>query len=435
VRWYPPGAERQRAGDHINFFSPSHRRGVSSVRLRDYNFEMPKVFANTKEQDSARTKSNAVFNHYPGRYTTEGDGDKMAQLVLEAQNAGNQTAVAAGTACGLRVGGRFSLENPRDVGHDGTELAIVETSHDISLDSYRSSSGGGSEHVATVSLKAIPVSVPFRLPLSTPKPTILGPQTAVVTSGGGEIDVDEHGRILVRFHWDYAKRYDNGRASCRIRVAQSFAGGGWGAVFLPRAGQEVIVEFLNGDPDHPIVTGAVYNGEKKPPYDLPANKTRTVIKTDSSEGGGGTNELRLEDKKGREEVYLQAEKDMNTLVKNDETLTVGNNRTKTIQRGNETIKIEKGNRDTELGMGNDTLTLKMGNQETKISLGKSSTEALQSIELKVGANSIKVDQSGVTIKGLMVKIEGTAMLDVKAPVAMVKGDGMLKLNGGITMIN
>ena len=233
-----------------------------------------------------------------------------------------------------------------------------------------------------------------------------------------------------------------------------------GAIHIPRIGQEVILAFENGDPDQPVIIGCVYNANCMPPYALPANKTQSGIKTRSSLGGAADdcNELRMEDKKGSEEVFFQAQKDFNRVVKNNDTLKVGSSkaddgsqtteiwkdRTETIKTGNDTLTVEQGNRaitiktgdqNLTLEQGNRAITIKMGNDTTQISMGKSSTEAMQSIELTVGSNSIKIDQTGVTIKGIMVSIQGQATLEAKSPMTTVNGDGMLTLKGGITMIN
>ena len=241
----------------------------------------------------------------------------------------------------------------------------------------------------------------------------------------------------------------------------------WGTIHIPRVGHEVILEFINGDPDQPMIVGSLYNAQNMPPYELPANKTQCGIKTrsmDSSGGQGGSdefNELRFEDKQGEEHIYFHAQKDFARMVENDDALQVGhdqiisiqNDRTEFVQEGNETVTIKKGNRemyvdqgndkhqvkmgnrDAIIDMGNDSINVKMGNHIRKIDLGKSETEALQSIELKVGQSSVKVDQMGVTIKGMMIKIEGTAMFQSKAPMCQHNADAIMIIKGGITMIN
>jgi type VI secretion system secreted protein VgrG len=304
-----------------------------------------------------------------------------------------------------------------------------------------------------------------------------GSQTAVVVGPSGEeIYTDKYGRVKVQFHWDREGKKD-ANSSCWVRVSSAWAGKSWGAIAIPRIGQEVIVDFLEGNPDRPLITGRVYNNEQMPPYSLPDNQTQSGLKSRSSKSGSTDtfNELRFEDKKGSEEVYFHAEKDLKTVVENNEVLEVGlvkkdpgkqtvtvhgdqtitvndGNQATTIKKGDQTVDvtlgkqtitvkgnqattIKQGNRTVELSMGNDTLTIKMGNQTTKLNLGKSATEAMQSIELKVGQNSIKVDQMGVTIKGMMVKIEGQIQTEVKGLITKVDGTAMLMAKGGITMIN
>ncbi len=318
---------------------------------------------------------------------------------------------------------------------------------------------------------AMPYAVPFRPRRITPVPTVHGTQTAtVVGPSGEEIYTDKYGRIRVQFHWDREGSNDV-NSSCWVRVATPWAGKQWGMVHIPRIGQEVVVDFLEGDPDRPIVIGSVYNAEQMPPYALPDNRTQSGIKSRSSKGGGADNfnEIRLEDKKGQEQVFVHAEKDMLTEVENDETRTVGHDRTTTIKRhetkevteGNETTTIKKGDRTLEvtqgkqthtingdmtihvkqgnhtttIDMGNKSTTVKMGDMTTKINLGKSEEEALQSIELKVGQSSVKLDQTGVTIKGMMIKIEGQIQTQVKGMMTQINGDAMLIAKGGLTMIN
>src|SRR5262245_5277828 len=248
---------------------------------------------------------------------------------------------------------------------------------------------------------------------------------------------------------------------CRSRSAR-------GGVWIPRVGHEVLLIFAMGDPDRPIVLGSVYNAENMPPYTLPDNRTQSGIKSRSTPEGTADNfnELRLEDKKGSEEIYFHAEKDFNRVVENNDTLKVGSSkaddgsqtieiwkdRTETVKTGNEKVTIEQGNRDVivkmgndshkvqmgnrdvQIDMGNDTLTIKMGNQTTKLNLGKSETEAMQSIELKVGQSSLKVDQMGVTIKGMMINVEGQIQTQVKGLMTQISASAILQAKGALTMI-
>jgi type VI secretion system secreted protein VgrG len=285
--------------------------------------------------------------------------------------------------------------------------------------------------------------------------------------------------VKVQFHWDREGKKDE-KSSCWVRVSSTWAGKGWGAFQLPRMGQEVVVSFLDGDPDRPLVTGSVYNAEHATPFTFPAEQTRSGLRTHSSKKGDtkSFNELRFEDLKDKEEIFLHAERDLVIEVENDEKGTVDGartlvikgkqkdgtpkvsdsltlekgsqkitveegDRTLSVKKGDLSVEVAKGDHSVDLGKGSQALTifkdqkvtLKTGSQTTDVKAGKVTIKAAQSIELKVGPNSIKVDMSGVTIKGATVKVKGSGMAEIKAPMTTVKGDGMLTLKGGMTMIN
>jgi type VI secretion system secreted protein VgrG len=322
-----------------------------------------------------------------------------------------------------------------------------------------SQEGAGFQYQNTFT--CIPFALPFRPPRTTPKPFVQGTQTAVVVGPSGEeIFTDKYGRVKVQFHWDRQGKND-ANSSCWLRVSTFWASKQWGTIHIPRIGMEVLVSFLEGDPDQPIVVGCVYNADMMPPFKLPDKKTQSGIRTRSTLKGGpdNCNELHFEDLKGSEDIFFHAEKDFHREVENDDDLKVGhdqtiavkNNRTETVKEGNEKVTIEKGtrtltvqgddtheikqgNRQVTIDMGNDTLAIKMGNQTTKLDLGASSTEAMQSITLKVGQNSITIDQMGVTIKGMMISVEGQIQTAVKGLMTQINGSAMLQLQGGITMI-
>ena len=229
------------------------------------------------------------------------------------------------------------------------------------------------------------------------------------------------------------------------RVSQIWAGNNWGAIFLPRIGQEVWVDFEEGDPDHPVIVGSVYNAQQMPPGPLPDKQNISGFRSHSTKGGGDhdANVLTFDDTMGSEVFYMRAQKDMAVRVENnddlhvynDQTITIHNNRTEVVEQGNETITIQQGNRAVTISQGNDSLEISMGNQSIKLDMGASTTEAMQSITLKVGQSSVVLDQMGVTIKGMQIQIEGQIQTQVKAPMTQVNGDAMLVLKGGITMIN
>lgn len=434
--------------DGVTVLFRQEQAHTGKVSLTDYFFEKPKVNLAVSQ---AGKEPEEIYD-YPGRYTEIKEGDRYARVQLEERECQQYVVDGAGRCRAFRPGFLFELK-----GHYRTdtnqEYFITSVQHQIVDTSYRSSDGLA--HDYNNRFTAIPKKVPFRPARLARKPVVQGPQTAVVVGKSGEeIWVDKYGRVKVQFFWD-RKGKKNETSSCWVRVSQAWAGRNWGWVTLPRIGQEVIVDFLEGDPDCPIITGRVYNDDQMPPYALVANQTQSGIKTRSSKGGGTAdfNEIRFEDKKGQEMFTIHAQKDMDTTVENDDTQLVQRNRTitvdgthtetikgnttititegnhtRTINKGNKTTTIKMGNETTTLDMGNQSTQLKMGNKSTKLDLGKAVTEAMQSIELKVGASSIKVDQTGVTIKGMMITIEGSTM-------TQVKGNAVLILKGGVTLIN
>jgi type VI secretion system secreted protein VgrG len=265
--------------------------------------------------------------------------------------------------------------------------------------------------------------------------------------------------VKVRFFWDHRSEATDA-LDVWARVIMPWAGNGWGAQFIPRVGTEVAVAFVDGDPDRPIVVGGLYNSNMSPIYSS-SDKTKSGFRTRSSLKGGTSDfsEYTFDDKKGSELVYEQAQKDLKTYVKNDQTLTIDNCRMVTVKKdetvdiqnnqtitvkqdhsltvsqGNRTIEVQQGNNSLTIDMGNHTTDVKMGNVSLKADLGQISNEAMQSIEMKVGENSITIDQTGVTIKGLMVTVQGQVQTQIQGTMTQVNGDAMLQLQGGITMIN
>ena len=271
------------------------------------------------------------------------------------------------------------------------------------------------------SFTCIPYKIPFLPERGTPKPVVRGPHTAVVVGPPGEeIFPDKFGRVKVQFFWDRQGKMDE-NSSCWTRVSHPWAGKNWGFVAIPRIGHEVVVEFLEGDPDRPIIVGSVYNADNMPPYALPDNKTQTGVKTRSSKGGGSANfnEIRFEDKKGSEELYFHAERNLTGEVEKDETRTVGENRTTTIHKddtetvetGNHTLTVSQGNREATVSMGNDKLTVSMGGVTHEVPVGTHKVDAMMvetdgqtMITLKCGASSIEMTPASITIKSPMVMI-------------------------------
>jgi len=373
--------------------------------INDYNFKEPKknLIVSSKTKNQFSKVQDFEHYEYPSMYDTA-NGESLVKIRMDAEEAAINTIEATSDCSSFYAGGKFKLTK-HAAKSEKDDYIITGIHHRAFDNSYFSGSEGQSEYGNN--FVCIPADVHFR-PLRTQnKPVMNGPQSAIVTGPSGEeIYVDNHGRIKVQFFWD-RKGEKNESSSCYLRVMQSWSGDQWGSSFIPRIGQEVIVNFLNGDPDRPIVTGTVYNGDNKIPY---SSKTQSGIKTQSTKGAGkqNFNELRFEDLKGSEEIFIQAEKDFNRLVKNDEGSIIKNNHSRTVEEGNESITVSKGSR---------SLSVK----------DKISTEASdivitgkKSIELKVGGSSLKMTSSGVEIKATKVDVNGSAMVVVK---------------GGITKIN
>jgi len=343
IPWHEPGEDQQADRDYLEDWSMT--RGVRSgaVSLSDYNFETPNLdLRAVSRSDKSHTNAHFARYEYPGDYKTADQGQDVSVIRRQERQADHEIYAGSGNARGLVPGFVFTLEGARRQDQN-QEYLILAVSHRIHQGGY--DSGGvntGDQFNYGCSVEAMPSSFPFRPPRTTPRPRMHGPQTAVVVGDSGkEIWTDEYGRIKVQFHWDCDGNNDQ-NSSCWVRVSQAWAGKQWGAQFIPRIGHEVIVDFLEGDPDRPIVTGCVYNANNMPPYALPANQTQSGIKTRSSESGNQNNfnELRFEDKKGAEQVYLHAEKDMQTEIENNDVINVGNDRTETV-KGNETVTIDK----------------------------------------------------------------------------------------------
>jgi type VI secretion system secreted protein VgrG len=297
------------------------------------------------------------------------------------------------------------------------------------LGGYRPGQAGGTDFSYQNQFRALPYGKYHRPARTTPRPVVQGPQTAVVVGPAGEeIHTDKYGRVKVQFHWDREGKRDD-KSSCWLRVSQNWAGKNWGAFFLPRIGQEVIVDFLEGDPDRPIVTGRVYHAESMPPLTLPAEKTRSTIKTRSTKGGSAANfnEIRFEDEKGKEELYIHAEKDKKGITENNETLEVGKDRSRKVGQ-NEKVEVGKdrevkitGDQKFSIGgsstldIGGDYKITVTGDEQHKAS--SIVLEAQKDIELKVGASTIKLEASGqITIQGIKVSLEGAATVDVQGAI-------------------
>jgi type VI secretion system secreted protein VgrG len=359
VPFYPRDDQSRRERDHLYDW-----QSVLDVRpgrfiQTSFDFEKPKAELETRRlAPLPHAQSDGEIYCYPACYTVVDDGNHLAQIRLEESQAAHKRMRGAGTVAGLGCGQTFSLTNyPRK--DQNAKYQVLAVEHEIWSDAYRTGSSGGEEEPYLCTIAVQPSAVPFRPPLATPKPVMAGPESAIVTGPAGEeIWTDKYGRVKVQFPWDRLGKNDE-NSSCWVRVSQAWAGGGFGGIHIPRIGQEVLIEFLQGDVDRPIITGRVYDGTNMPPYELPANATQSGIKSDSSKGGGGSNELRFEDKKGQEQVYLHAQKNEDIVVENDKTEKVGHD--ETIQIAND--RTEQVGKNETLSVGVDR-TRNVGSNET-----------------------------------------------------------------------
>ncbi|MEX2570228.1 MAG: type VI secretion system tip protein TssI/VgrG [Gemmatimonadota bacterium] len=388
---------------------------TGSSTVLDYNFETPTNKLKSTVAGTATTgKFEAVEN--PGGFGKKDAGDRIAKLRAEAHELPATELSGYGFARAFTAGHKFKLaKHPRADFNQGYILRRVH--HTATQDGYQNS------------FEAFPQSVPYRPARRTPPPRVYGPQTAVVVGASGEkIYTDKYGRIKVQFHWDRRGKADD-KSSCWIRVAQGWAGKSFGSFFLPRVGQEVLVTFLDGDVDRPIVSGSVYNAQQVVPYELPANQTRSLIKTQTE--GSVHNELRFEDKKDVEEVWVQAAKDFKADVVNDRTWTVGhdsvekvkNDRTATIEEGNEKLVVTKGNRTVEIAEGDETLTVKKGKRTVDVQKGDEihKVEGKRTVTI-TGAeerSAAKVDWS--TEGNYTLKISGDVVIDATGSITLKAG--------------
>lgn len=396
----------------------------------DFDFTKPATNLETKLEHGASYAGGGfeIFD-YPGEYTVTADGEKYAKVRMEEMQAEHEIAHGQSDSRGITVGSKFRLSGyPRD--SYNVEWTTTSTTIHAEADSYQGAGGqGGGTSVYSCQFRVIPSTVPFRAARVTPKPLISGPQTAIVCGKSGEeIWTDKYGRVKVLFHWDRHGKNDE-TASCWVRVAQVWAGKKWGGMHIPRIGQEVIVEFLEGDPDRPIITGRVYNGVEMPPYALPDNATMSGVKSNSSKGGGGFNEFRFEDKKGEEQIFTHAEKDMHTRVKNDRLEIVLNNSHSIIKK-DAYAKIEQDQhemikRDRVEDIGRDHSLTIARDQMIRVNKTLSLTVA-EDVAEKFDKNHSEITKEKIFYQGDEVVIEGktNVTIHVGSSYIAINADGI-----------
>jgi len=421
VPYMAASAESAASVDHITEWEVAHELQTGQVVLNDYDFETPRADLKTTSSVS-RSHAHAKLEayDYPGEYVgarsargegTSGDdashdrGQHFARVEVEALHADYEVIEGEGNVRGLAVGGTFKLTGFNREDQLNRDYLVTSTDFEVQVNGVEGLETNGGDTVFRMEFTAIPAKTPFRSEQITEVPDI-GTQTAtVVGKSGEEIWTDVHGRVKVQFHWDRRAAHDE-TSSCWVRVASPWAGKGWGAVHIPRIGQEVVVEFLEGNPDRPIIIGSVYNGQNPVPYKLPANQTQSGIKSRSTKTGTPEhfNEIRFEDKKDAEELVIHAQKDQHISVENDETHDVGHDRTKTI--GNDETTHVKANR-TETVDKDESITISGSRTESvkkdeSISIAGGRTETVdkdETITIKGGRTESVTKDEGVTITG------------------------------------
>ncbi|MBG6513757.1 type VI secretion system tip protein VgrG [Pseudomonas aeruginosa] len=416
----------------IKRFSLRLASRTTRTTRRDYDFEKPRLLleAGNRPAADAPAEPDLEDYDYPGRFVDRQRGKLLSQRALERHRAARRLGEGVSDQP-LLVSGHFLeiAEHPRaewndlwllsEVFHEGKQPQVLEenVTSDTSASTDDFQQGYRNRFLAT------PWEVFFRPPLEHPKPRVLGSQTAVVTGPPGEeIHCDRYGRVRVQFHWDREGQGDD-KSSCWLRVASGWAGNGYGGIVIPRVGMEVLVDFLEGDPDQPLVSGCVYHAAHPVPYELPANQTRSVFKSLSSPGGGGYNELRIEDRKGQEQIFVHAQRDWDENIEHDQKIRVGHERHDTVEANSYSeFKAEEhhtvhGERKVEL-KADDHLTVgdsqhvKLGRaylaragREIHLKAGqKMVIEADSELTVKAGGSFIRLDASGIAISGPLARI-------------------------------
>lgn len=345
--------------------------------LRDFKFKQPALDLEASAESDKFSDYKMYF--FPGEYVDPAMGQQLAKLRLEELQCQRSRYVGTGSVRSMQPGYKFALSGHRR--HDcNQEYLIVSTWHHGTQPQALIEEGASQKSPTYENrVECIPASVPFRPTRSTPRPSIPGVQTAVVVGPPGEeIHCDEHGRVKVKFHWDRAQFRDD-NSSCWIRVSQPWGGAGQGGMFIPRVGQEVVIQFLEGDPDRPLIVGRVYNGENPVPHGLPAAKNISTIRSTSTPGGGGFNELKFDDTKDSEQVFLHAQKDLSEVVGHDHSTTVANDQTNSVN-GNQTETVKK----------DQKITVTDGHQEICVANGHSHLQVKQDRNVTVESGSYGV---------------------------------------------
>ncbi|HHY0363255.1 TPA: type VI secretion system Vgr family protein [Vibrio cholerae] len=431
----------------VSQFHIEHQSEPSHLTFKDYSFKKPNYGFLQEKTGSDLSFQQSSYEHYdfPGRYKDDGAGSAFSQLRLEYLRRESSLGSGKSNHPALRAGVKFDLSDNLEASAN-RDWVVVEVTHQGTQPQALEEDGGHGATTYSNQFTVIPANKTWRAK-PQPKPQVDGPMIAkVVGPAGEEIYCDEHGRVKVHFPWDRESK-QNEHSSCWVRVSQGWAGAQYGFMAIPRIGHEVIVSFLHGDPDQPIITGRTYHATNTSPYPLPANKTRTVIRTDTHQGEG-FNEIRFEDQAGQEEIFIHAQKDQNNVVNNDETtkvghdrsenvghdetITIGNNRTETVGN-NETITI--GNDRTETVGGNEVVTIKGNTAETTAIAKAETVGAAKALTIGAGYQETVGASKNVSVGLTYTEQVGILrQLIVGERYEVVCGDSKLVMNADGTIL-
>jgi type VI secretion system secreted protein VgrG len=445
VPFIPLTKGEQRQEQHLNEWVAGRRFRTGKIQFNDYDYTQPPKDLKAPAEASENYEHSKFEKYdYPRKYTDKDKGTNLARFRLEAEQASDHRRIIYGAAGSIFPGGLTTVEK-HPTGSENQEYLVVRSTHHFTAHQYRSMidqlppsrldpSLGEAEMVGEDTshdrraeaqkeqtfhgyYEFQPSDRPYRMMPETAQPRIYGIQTAKVVGKQGEdseeISTDEFGRIWVQFFWDREPQ-----KTCPVRVAQCWAGPKWGGQFIPRIGMEVVVEFEEGDPDHPLVVGCVYNGDNKYPYTLPDNKTQSGIYSDSSKGHNGYNEFMFEDKKGSEDIRMHGEKDHHVTIRNSETWDIGEiftppkgspSRKTTLQNGDDQLTIQ---------MGDQSVSIPTGNQTTTVAMNISTTADI-SIMLTVGASVVTITPASISLESPLITLTADSAINLAAPTVNI----------------
>ncbi|MBK1694018.1 type VI secretion protein ImpA [Chromatium weissei] len=427
--------------DHIDSLIVNKEVRSGAFVHKAFDFTAPKTrLLKTSNVPKEHALAGMEVFDFQNDYVKAAEGESYAKIRLEELQAEYETVRVTGNARELACGVLFNLTDyPR--ADQNRKYLIIDTSCVLQSNDFESTTLLNDSELFRITFTAIDSQSAYRPPRITQKPTVQGSQTAIVVGKSGEeIWTDKHGRVKVQFHWD---RYgeSNETSSCWIRVAQIWAGKGWGGIMIPRIGQEVIVDFLEGDPDQPIITGRVYNGDCTPPYTLPSEATKSTIKTSSSKGGAGFNEIRLEDKKDSEQIFIHAQKDYETRVKHDAVTWIGNEQHLIVTKnqfeqvdGKQHLTVASDQLEKVGGDKHLTVTADYNQKVSSASL-KAAMNILQKAGMKYAADAgqeihLKGGMNVVIEAGLMVTLKASGSFVTVGPTGVTISGPMVLINSG-----